>query len=134
MTSSNTPSKSTDSSDPWEELADLVGLEGGKEYVASTPPAGSIERPAAAAPVVHQPAETTPLERGPEPVSFGDRPSQASSAEDTFAPEPAAEVLFEDSEGDDAQPPETRELEPHDTEAGAAPLPEDPRVPAAPTA
>jgi hypothetical protein len=122
MTSSNTPSNSADQIDPWEEIADLVGLEGGKEYVAGSPPAPSVEPAASTAPpAVQNPAEA-PSERAPEPVSLGDRP-----AEVTFAQDPAAaDVVFGDADGKASQVPAAEE----ETTPSAAASP----VPAQPTA
>src|SRR5579872_1671829 len=95
MNSSNTPPNSTDPADPWEELADLVGLEGGKEYVATAPAApAKVEPPKEVAPQpVASPAEWASGAPTSEPIV--PRPRTTSAA---IVPELVREVLFDETE------------------------------------
>ncbi|MBS0263269.1 MAG: hypothetical protein JSS02_15100 [Planctomycetes bacterium] len=80
-----------DDNDPWEELADLVGLEGGKEYIAATSPPET-------------PVEAT---RKAESVVFSDTPAAppAPTKSAGKAPVVFSEALFDDVVFDDSDEP-----------------------------
>lgn len=100
----NTPSK-PDEHDPWEELADLVGLEGGKEYVASTAP---VDSPVESAAPIESIFFSDEQSSKAEPPGLAASPSSSAPSllDLVFADDPVGDVVFDDS--DEAQVPSTK--------------------------
>lgn len=104
MNSSSSPSSSSNSGDPWEELAeDLFGLEYGKEHGAREPSPPKVSE----TPAPRTPESVAKVDRAPEPAAEAEAPAFASPTPDVVEPEIADSEYVQSTDSDPAPAPAT---------------------------